>query len=125
MRVLIALLAVLGLLASPATAAASMAACDHALASGAMAGMSTMPGMDASAAKKAGDPCCDPSTRHKQTSKSCAQACAAACGLATALPSAESGAPFAVAPAAHTRARFASLHAYEPAGPERPPRSIA
>ena len=89
MRLLLALLAVIGLLASPASAAAAQAAClGHGEAMMSMA-MPDMPGMDH--ADGEADPCCDPA-KDKAPSQhddmSCLLACMAMCGVTAALPSA-------------------------------------
>lgn len=130
MRLLLALLAVLGLLASPVSAAAAQAACSQMTASMSSASMS---GADASAmagmqqdggVKKAGGPCCD---HHGKgcPEKSCAQLCAAACAVSDALAAPVVSVPFVLATADHAPAPVASVHPYEPAGAERPPRPIA
>jgi hypothetical protein len=90
MRFLVALLAVIGLLASPAVAAAAQASCyDHYGGATMHMAMTDMPGMTHTDGQMA-DPCCDPaksahSGRHDMTD--CAQACAAMCGVIAALPS--------------------------------------
>lgn len=128
MRFVLALLAVIGLLASPAAAAAAQASChDHGGAQMMSMPMSDMPGMAQADGRKA-DPCCDPGKDQGQTkhdAMSCVQACAVMCGVVVALPST----PIAlVAPpehAAHEPARLASLKPHEPSRLERPPKSIA
>ena len=122
MRFLLALLAVLALAAGPITASAAQAACARS-APAAMAAMS-MPGMDRAGAPAA-DPCCNHGDKKGQNSKGCALACATSCALAAALsPSSASIAPgYARAPV--PAARLAWAHAHEPAGPERPPKSMA
>lgn len=128
MRFVLALLAVMALHSGPVTAAAAQAACSH---DGpmAMAGMemSAMPGMDQAGAKNAGgDPCCDPTGQHGQTTDmSCAQACATICGVAVALPSTVYGVEFTPMPAEVPSVRMVSSHPYEPPGLKRPPKSIA
>jgi hypothetical protein len=127
MRFLLVLLAVIGLLLSPAAAAAAQAACqDH---GGAMISMpmGDMPGMSQADGQKT-DPCCDPSKdqgKSKHDPMSCMQACAAMCGVVAALP-AVSAAPLTPAVRlALQPARVASLKPHEPSRLERPPRSIA
>ncbi|MFC3070453.1 hypothetical protein [Phenylobacterium soli] len=125
MRFVLALLAVIGLLASPAAAAAAQGMChDHAMMSMAM---TEMPGMTQAGVQKA-DPCCDPAkdaSQSKHKSTDCAQACATMCGVMAALPSA----PHAFVPQpghdAPPVARLASLKPHEPGRLERPPRPIA
>jgi hypothetical protein len=128
MRLLLAFLAVLGLLVSPVTAAAAQASCGRhgPMASSGM-DMPATPGhahIAGSAAK--GDPCCDPSGKsHKTTHKSCTRGCAAACAGTVALP-----ASLAIGALAPVRAPLdlpvlTSAHGLEPTGLERPPKSIA
>ena len=123
MRFFLALLAVLALAASPIAAAAVQAACDRS-APAAMAGMN-MPGMDSASGAQVTDPCCNRGDQKGQNGKGCAQACATSCALAVALtPSSASIAPgYGRAPV--PAARLASAHAHEPAGLERPPKSMA
>ena len=120
MRLLLAFLAVLALMASPLTAATAQVAC-------AKGGSSAMAGMDhANAAKSGADPCCAHAGRHgKKAGMNCATACAASCGVAIALP----GEPYdvALAPvrADVPTARIVSTHPFQPSGLKRPPKSIA
>lgn len=127
MRFVLALLAVMGLLLSPAAAAAAQARCgDHGGQAMMQTAMADMPGMAKADSQKA-DPCCDPAKDHSQTKHSktdCAQACAAMCGIAVALPAAP---PVLIARperGAAPEARVASLKHHEPSRLERPPRSI-
>jgi hypothetical protein len=87
MRVILALLAVIGLLLSPVAASAASSAClKHGDAS--MHMTMAMPHAQAPGAVAA-DPCCDPGsgkTTPHHDSKRCAQACAAICGVSVALP---------------------------------------
>jgi hypothetical protein len=125
MRLLLVLLAVLGLLASPVSAAAAQAACSQMTASASMSGMD-MPGMAKAhpdGVKKAADPCCDPG--HGGSKKSCAQLCAAVCAVSAALAGPVVSFPFVMTTAEHDLAPAAPVHAFEPAGTERPPRPIA
>jgi len=128
MRLLLAFLAVLALMASPLTAATAQVACAQG-GSSAMAGMDMpgMAGMDpANAAKSGADSCCDHAGQHgKKADTHCAKACAASCSVAIALP----GGPYDVA-LAPMRAdvpppRSVSTHPYQPSGLKRPPKSIA
>jgi hypothetical protein len=119
MRVLIALLAVLGLLANPASAAVSMARCAHAAASQPMVDMSAMPGMDRAVARDG----YDPAVWHDKTGKICAQVCAAACSIPTVLAGPRLNVPLMLAPAPRNPTRLAALHTYEPPGTEPPPKS--
>lgn len=119
MRLLLLLLALGGLLASPVTAAAAQAACgQHGAAM--MAGMD-MPTDNAANGKLGVDPCCD---HGKSAGKACAQACATACGIAVALP------PIAMFQLTmpvrdFVPAPVVTAHTHDPPGLYRPPRSIA
>jgi hypothetical protein len=125
MRVLLALLAVLGLLASPLSAAAAQAACSQMTASASMSCMD-MPGMAKAhhdGVTKAADPCCDPGKGGSK--KSCAQLCAAACAVSAALAGPVVSFPFVMTAAEHDPAPVAPVHSFEPPRPERPPTPIA
>jgi hypothetical protein len=127
MRFIVALLAVIGLLASPAGAAAAQASChDHGGAKMMSMPMADMPSMAQADGQKA-DPCCDPGKSQGQTkhdATSCLQACAVMCGVVAALPSTMVLlAPSDLAPP--EPARLASLKPHEPSRLERPPKSIA
>lgn len=128
MRLLLALLAVLALLANPVTAAAAQVACaghGDAPAMSRDAGMAAMPGMSrTSPGTASADPCCDHSGTSKTAHLSCVQACATACAVMVALPSpAVSIARYATATAVRP-ASMASRASLTPARLERPPRSI-
>ena len=121
MRHLLALLAVLGLLLSPVTAAAALRDC--AKASPEMAEMAT----DAASADRSGraDPCCDEGHETTQSSnKSCVQACAVMCGVVATLPTSQ------VFLARPDRVRLSAeaatpLASHLPPLAERPPKLIA
>jgi hypothetical protein len=126
MRVILALLAVIGLLLSPVAAAAASSACLHpgdADMSIAMA----MPHADAPG-KAAADPCCDPGSGKSaphHDSKRCAQACAAICGVSVALPG-----EVAIVALTELHARLAPapsgpIHTHAPPGLKRPPKQDA
>lgn len=128
MRFVLALLAVIGLLLSPAAAGAAQAAChDHDGQMMMSMPMGDMAGMSQGDTPK-GDPCCDPGKdqgKSKHDPMSCMQTCAAMCGVVAALP-VVSTAP--LSPPAHSAlqpARMASLKPHEPSRLERPPKSIA
>jgi hypothetical protein len=127
MRLLLALLAVLALLANPVTAGAAQVACTAHGDATAMSGMDMagMPDMsDASAATASPDPCCDHSGKSKMADLSCVRACAAACAVIVALPSpAVSVARYATAAAVRPPS-MTSRASQAPARLERPPRSI-
>lgn len=127
MRFVLVLLAMIGLLANPAAAAAAQARChDHGGAKMMRIAMADMPGMTHADGQKA-HPCGEPGKdqgQSKHDAMNCLQACAAMCGVIAALPST----PMAlVAPprlGAPEPARLASLKPYEPSRLERPPKSI-
>jgi hypothetical protein len=126
MRFVLALLAIIGLLASPAAAAAAQAACHE---NGGPAIMS-MPAGDMPGASQA-DAHEGPACRHPgaqgQTKRhmSCLQACAAMCGVVATLPAAPIALVRAQAQDAPTPAPVVSLKSHDPTRLERPPRSIA
>ncbi|CAN7655690.1 hypothetical protein LJR225_005190 [Phenylobacterium sp. LjRoot225] len=128
MRFVVALLAVLGLLASPVAAAAAQVACNgHADQAMAAMPMTDMDGMHRIDAQKP-DPCCDHSKNErpsKHHDSDCVQACAAMCGVVAALPSTPVAAPLPLVEQAPHPSVVASLHPHEPSRLERPPRSIA
>jgi hypothetical protein len=131
MRLVLALLAVMALLVSPMTAMAAQVACGHdrpMATTGAMANIdgSAMPASEHADVQKAtADPCCDHAKHGRMSNKSCAQACAASCVVAVALPTAVASIDPAFTSAPAPLTRLASVKGYEPAGPERPPKSIA
>jgi hypothetical protein len=133
MRLVLALLAVMALLVSPVTAAAAQAACGHdgPMAMAMAGGMADMDGAAMAASnhaklqKAASDPCCDHAKHGRMSNKSCAQACAASCAVAAALPSGLSSVELTFTRQAAPLARLASVKGNIPAGPERPPKSIA
>ena len=127
MRFVLALLAVIGLLASPAAAAAAQATCHNHGGEIMHMAMADMPGMAMADGHKA-DPCCDPGKaegQKKHSAADCAQACAVMCGVLAALPSQP---PAHLAPPDHDAppvGRLAPLQPHEPSQLERPPKSIA
>lgn len=127
MRLLLALLAVLALLANPVTAAAAQVACTAQGDASAMSGMDMAGTPGLSGAKVVGatsDPCCDHSGKSKTADLSCVQACATACAVMVALPNpAVSVARYATA-AAVRPGSMASHASLTPARLERPPRSM-
>lgn len=127
MRVFLALMAVLALLVSPVTAAATQVACSQAEpAAGATMDMSGMPGMDrAGVQMTVADPCCDHSAKHPMDRKSCAFACASSSVVTAALPGPVVGSLLAFSLAPLSPARSAAAQPYEPSGLIRPPKSLA
>jgi uncharacterized protein involved in copper resistance len=127
MRFVLALLAVMALVVNPVTAAAAQVACVHDMQAS-IAGMdsSAMSGMaHANGHKTTANPCCDPGSQHKMSDKSCAQACAASCVVIAALPTSQVSIRLIYTRAAVPPLRQVSAKGYKPAGPERPPKSIA
>jgi hypothetical protein len=125
MRIILALLAVIGLLASPAVAAAAQAAC-HQQSAAKMADMAMggAPGM-----AKA-DPCCDPGAgkdldKSKDHNRGCLHVCVTLCGVVAALPSTPAALPEPPSLGPPESVRLASLKPGDPRRLERPPRSIA
>lgn len=121
MRRLLVLLALLGLLYSPAAAVAAQQTCAE---SGAM-----MPGMAMAAPDQdaagagAADPCCDHGQKH-QDSKACVQACAVMCGVVATVPVTA----IFVMPSVKTEMVVESVRPLKPHPPpraERPPKAIA
>jgi hypothetical protein len=118
MRLLVALLAVLGLLASEVSEAARTP-CSNASAS-AMNPRAAMPEMDH--AGRAADPCCDPMAHHR---KGCAQACAAMFSVAVTNHPILPGVSHSWTLADWTPGRATPARAGAWPGPERPPKTIA
>jgi hypothetical protein len=127
MRLVIAFLALLALLVGPVTTAAAQSACGRD-GSVAMAGMgmpTTLGPTHAVLQKTASDPCCDHGKHGRISNKSCGHACAASCVATAALPTPLASVDLAFARAPTPLARLASVQGHEPAGLERPPKSIA
>jgi hypothetical protein len=123
MRRLLVLFALLGLLFSPAVAAAAQQACAE--GGPEMAGMAMPAAATADPATPGQpDPCCDHGKTAPDSGKACAQACATMCGVVATLPT------MALYLAAPVRERVAAdvamaLKPHPPPGTERPPRPIA
>jgi hypothetical protein len=120
MRRLLVLFALLGLLISPAAAAAAQRAC--AQAGPAMAGMMMAAPATDHATSDAPDPCCDHSQK-TMDGKACAQACATMCGVTAALPTAA----VYLAPRLKIGVLAETVLPLKPQPPrraERPPRSL-
>jgi hypothetical protein len=126
-RLGLAFLSVMALLASPVTAAAAQATCDQAGSMAmARAAMPSISSIDHPRAKTRADPCCDPAGHHgKKSDAGCAQACAAICGVVAALTPSSDSLIFAPTPAILTPASADSRQSHEPPGLRRPPKSIA
>lgn len=123
MRLLLALLALVGLLLSPVAASAAAPVCLHHHDAAQMAAAMDVAGPQ-DAGMSAAMPCCDDdggkSVPHD--SKSCAQACAALCGVTAAQPETAAELPLAVAHARFEPAAATPLHAHGPPGLKRPPK---
>lgn len=126
MRVLFALLALVGLLLSPVAASAASSAClKHGEAGMSMA--MAMPHAEAPD-KAAANPCCDPGSGKSaphHDSKSCAQACAAICGVSAALPGEVAAVALAELHARLAPALSGPIHTHAPPGLKRPPKQDA
>jgi hypothetical protein len=128
MRLLLAVLAVLGLLLAPAAATAATARCVHEghgdmampMPSGATMAMDAASGEAAAAM-----PCCDDDAKAPaHDAKACAQDCALMCAAPVALPEAASPIP---PPTLHARISASPPKAFQgqaPPGLKRPPRSF-
>ena len=121
MRFLLALLAIVGLLASPVAAAAAQATCQE------HGGAMSMAMADMAQAGHAADPCCDPGKApqpSKHNDMSCMLSCMAMCGVVAALPETQSVALEQPQHETLYPSRMASLTPHAPGRLERPPRSI-
>ena len=112
MRVLLAILALIGLLLSPAVATAAAATCNHAHEGAAMVMSMGAPQAEADSQHD----CCDPDGKPvHHDGKSCAQACAAMCVVSVTLP-----APLETDPAIEGRAVLEATPQLAPS-PHPPP----
>ena len=124
MRFVLLLLAVLGLLASPGLAAARpVCACPAQLA-----GRSAEPGAAQMTAKAMADMapmrCCDPASKRGECHRSCADMCAGVSLVALDIAASDLAVSAAFT-AANAIGHLADpVHAFEPAGLERPPKSM-
>ena len=121
MRLLLAFLAVVGLLFSPVTAAAAQRTCLE-MGPVAMASMQMAPTDPGGAAES--DPCCDHGNTKPDSHKACAQACASMCAVSAALPTSSFAVP-ALQAAQVYAVKVHTLHAHSPPRDERPPKLIA
>jgi hypothetical protein len=127
MRLVLALMAVFALLASPVVAATAQVVCDQ-TGQVAMAtmDMSAMPGMAQAVPEKTStNPCCDHGASHKMDPKSCAQACANACAVAAGMSGSPVGYLLVFVAVELRPAALAVAHPHEPPGLIRPPKTIA
>ena len=125
MRLILAFLAVVALLANPVAASASRRDCAH--RASAMPGMQGpgMPSVRADGPSGATDPCCDHPVSGGANSKSCAHACATSCGVVGALPGGPLGAYLPPASAPIALAPSIRIDGIKPTALKRPPRPIA
>lgn len=122
MRLLLAFLAVLGLLMSPVAASAGAAACLH-HGEGPLGAVMDAP-KAAHTVHTADHSCCDEDgAPAKHDSKSCAQACAAMCVTAAALADTPLPAPAPIGRQHVEAAPLKAFHAHAPPGLKRPPRT--
>ncbi|MDP3747878.1 MAG: hypothetical protein Q8Q88_12615 [Phenylobacterium sp.] len=119
-RILIAILALLALAASPITALAAPMACGM---NTPQAVASSMASMDASADRHAApvksDPCCD------KMLKGCAKSCSTACAGGVAVLAVISTIAAFEVPMALDAPKSAAWRSHLPIGPDRPPKSLA
>ena len=120
-RILIAILALLALAASPITASAAQMACGMDTSQAVASSMASMDGasVDRHAAPAKPDPCCD------KTLKGCAKTCSMACGVAVALLAVISSIAVFEAPTALDPLKSAAWRSHVPIGPDPPPKSLA
>ncbi|HUZ12985.1 MAG TPA: hypothetical protein VMU93_09070 [Caulobacteraceae bacterium] len=121
MRVVIALLIALGLLAAPS---ASLAACPYAAAPGAMAMAGPM-GHQAAAAHAIGRPGRRLAAHRGAMGRRCAQACASIAALTMIAPPLPPSLRLVSTRATRIAAASTSLRGFDPPGLKRPPKSIA
>ncbi|MCK5911857.1 MAG: hypothetical protein KAG62_18120 [Caulobacter sp.] len=124
MRLLLAIVALVGLLLSPVAASAATAVCLHHQDSPGMMMVMDMPmGSDADQSM----PCCDEDGGKpvQHDSKSCAQACAVICGVTAALPQTAADLSLVEGHARVEPAAPSPLHAHGPPGLKRPPKHHA
>lgn len=116
-RLLIAILAILALVASPITASAATIECGvEASRPNAMASMDEPPGEQPSAPIT---PCCD------KALKNCAATCASICAGAVAVLSATPSGAALAAQVAPEPGNGPAVHPHRPPGPDRPPKLLA
>jgi hypothetical protein len=120
MRLLLTLLAVLAMLASPALAGTKVG-CQL----GANRGADCVSVMDMAVSANAAHPCCDPGSKSKSMHKGCGQMCEAPCDVAVTVTPLMFNGPSAFATLAMPMPNAASLRAFEPLGLRRPPKHLA
>jgi hypothetical protein len=120
-RILIAILALLALAASPIIASAAPMACGMDTSQAVASSMASMDGtsVDRHAAPAKPDPCCDKALKGCATT--CSMACASCVAVLAVIPSiAVLQAPTALAPL-----KSAAWRSHVPIGPDPPPKSLA
>lgn len=124
MRLLLALLALVGLLMTPVAASAGAALCfGHA---GEMVAMANAPPVAHHTEHAADHSCCDEDgATVKHDSQACAQACAAMCVTPAALNSAAVPAPMLLGRPHVEAIPLKAFHAHAPPSLKRPPRTVA
>lgn len=123
MRVLLALLALVGLLLSPAAASAAAVSCLHHHRDGQM--LMAMDAAQPGHMDPAGEhECCDDEREQpaQHDGKACAQACAVMCGVSVAMPEAPAEQPLAARLAPFHAPRARALRGHAPPGPDHPPK---
>lgn len=127
MRLLLCILAFIGLLLSPAAATAAAASCVHEDGSmmEPMAAPDRQSAADHSCCPDMAKPSPEKDRPQKHDSKACAQACATMFTVSAPLPTGEPEVLVAARGAILTPAPSQGLHPFAPPGLKRPPRSIA
>jgi hypothetical protein len=120
MRLLLTLMAVLAMLASPA-----LARTKNGCQLGANRRADCMSVMDMAVSANAAHTCCDPGFKSKSMHKGCGQMCEAPCHVAVTITPLMFNGPSAFATLAMPMPNAASLHAFEPLGLRRPPKHRA
>lgn len=127
MRLLLCILAFIGLLLSPAAATAAASSCVHEHGAMKMEPMAAPDhqSADHSCCPDMGKPSPEKDRPQKHDSKACAQACATMFTVSATLPMPELEALVAVEASMLVPAPSPGLHPFAPSGLKRPPRSIA
>ena len=123
MRHLLAILALVGLLLSPAAASAAAMRCMH--EHGGMAVVMDASTMSADATGAAHDCCDEDGKSSDHDSSACAQDCAVVCGVSVALPDARDVGIVGVDAVRLAPQAVRGIHPFAPPGLKRPPRTIA
>lgn len=125
MRHLLAILALVGLLLSPAAASAAAMRCMHEHGGMAMAMVMDASTMSADATGAAHDCCDEDGKSSDHDSSACAQDCAVMCGVSVTLPDARAVGIVGVDAAKVVPQAASGIHPFAPPGLKRPPRTIA